>query len=72
MIKPIKYFFEAFFVYLFFLIAKLIGLSLSRKFFSKTNIIYLLRFELGLCGKDNLNTWMSSIKKFLKIDINNI
>ena len=34
MIKPIKYFFEAFFVYLFFLIAKLIGLSLSRKVFS--------------------------------------
>ncbi|MBD1172482.1 lysophospholipid acyltransferase family protein [Pelagibacterales bacterium SAG-MED05] len=32
--KPIKYFFEAFFVYLSFLIAKLIGLSLSRKFFS--------------------------------------
>ncbi|MBD1150476.1 lysophospholipid acyltransferase family protein [Pelagibacterales bacterium SAG-MED29] len=32
--KPIKYFFEAFFVYLFFLIAKLIGLSLSRKVFS--------------------------------------
>ena len=34
MIKPIKYFIEAFFVYLFFLIAKLIGLSLSRKIFS--------------------------------------
>ena len=34
MLKPIKYFFEAFFVYLFFLIAKLIGLSLSRKIFS--------------------------------------
>ena len=34
MIKPIKYFFEAFFVYLFFLIAKLIGLSSSRNFFS--------------------------------------
>ena len=34
MIKPVKYFFEAFFVYLFFLIAKLIGLSLSRKVFS--------------------------------------
>ena len=33
MIKPIKYFIEAFFVYLFFLIAKLIGLSLSRKIF---------------------------------------
>ncbi len=34
MIKPIKYFFEALFVYSFFLIAKLIGLSLSRKIFS--------------------------------------
>ena len=34
MIKSIKYFFEAFFIYLFFLIGKLIGLSLSRKFFS--------------------------------------
>ena len=34
MIKPVKYFFEAFFIYLFFLIAKLIGLSLSRKIFS--------------------------------------
>ena len=34
MIKPIKYIFEAFFVYSFFLIGKLIGLSLSRKVFS--------------------------------------
>ena len=34
MIKSIKYFFEATFVYLFFIIAKLIGLSLSRKTFS--------------------------------------
>ncbi len=34
MIKTIKYFFEAFFIYLFFLIAKLSGLSLSRKLFS--------------------------------------
>ena len=34
MIKIIKYFFEAFFIYLFFLIAKLIGLKLGRYFFS--------------------------------------
>ena len=34
MIKSIKYFFEAFFIYLFFLISKIMGLSLSRKFFS--------------------------------------
>ena len=35
MIKFLKYFFEAIFVYIFFLIGKFIGLSLSRKFFSK-------------------------------------
>ena len=34
MIKPIKYFFEAIFIYTFFLIAKIIGLALSRRFFS--------------------------------------
>ena len=34
MIKIIKYFFEAFFIYLFFLIAKLIGVNFSRKIFS--------------------------------------
>ena len=34
MIKKIKYFFEALFIYTFFLIGKLLGLSLSRKFFS--------------------------------------
>ena len=34
MIKSIKYFFEALFIYFFFLIAKLIGLALSRKLFS--------------------------------------
>ena len=34
MIKSIKYFFEALFIYFFFLIGKLIGLSLSRKLFA--------------------------------------
>ena len=32
--KIIKYFFEAFFIYLFFLISKILGINLSRKFFS--------------------------------------
>ena len=32
--KSIKYFFEAIFIYLFFIISKLIGLTLSRKLFS--------------------------------------
>ncbi len=34
MIKTIKYFFEALFIYIFFLVGKLIGLSLSRNVFS--------------------------------------
>ncbi len=34
MIKSIKYLFEAFFIYIFFLVIKLIGLSLSRRVFS--------------------------------------
>ena len=34
MIKSVKYFIEAIFVYFFFIIAKVIGLALSRKFFS--------------------------------------
>ena len=34
-IKTLKYFFEALFIYLFFLVAKLIGLSLSRKIFAQ-------------------------------------
>ena len=33
-VKIIKYFFQAIFVYLFFIIIKIIGLNLSRKFFS--------------------------------------
>ena len=34
MIKTIKYFFQATIIYLFFIFIKLIGLKLSRKFFS--------------------------------------
>ena len=32
--KIFKYFFEAFFIYLFFLVSKILGINLSRKFFS--------------------------------------
>ncbi len=34
MIKTVKYFFQSILIYLFFLLAKIIGLKLSRKFFS--------------------------------------
>ena len=34
MIKSFNYFFQALFIYLFFIIGKLIGLNLSRRFFA--------------------------------------
>ena len=42
MIKPIIYFLQSIFVYFSLLIAKLIGLDLSRKLFSKIFIKYVL------------------------------
>ena len=77
MIKSIKYFFEATFVYLFFIIAKLIGLSLSRKTFSfifkklgpiirSNNIIdkNLLKFSNNLSDQEKKR---NSIKYVVKL-----
>ena len=59
MIKSIKYFFEAFFVYLFFLISKIIGLSFSRIFFS-----FLFR-KIGPVIRGN-DTILKNINNFSK------
>ena len=59
MIKLIKYFFEAFFVYLFFLISKIIGLSFSRIFFS-----FLFR-KIGPVIRGN-DTILKNINNFSK------
>ena len=72
-IKIIKYFFQALFVYLFFIIIKIIGLTLSRKLFS------FLFNEIGPLIKskniidDNLEKFLGSynhdIKKKIKLDM---
>jgi KDO2-lipid IV(A) lauroyltransferase len=57
MMKMIKYFFEAFIVYLFFIIAKIIGLTLSRHLFS------LLFKNIGPLIRTN-NKVDNNLKKF--------
>ena len=59
MIKSIKYFFEAFVIYLFFLIFKIIGLSLSKIFCS-----FLFR-KIGPIIRSN-NTVIKNINNFKK------
>ena len=59
MIKIIKYFFEAFFIYLFFLIAKLIGINFSRKLFSSIFKI------IGPLIRSNTNS-IKNLNKFSK------
>ena len=69
MIKIIKYFFESIFIYSFFLIIKLIGLSLSRRLFS------FLFNKLGFFFKskntidDNLNKLNGKYSEEEKIKI---
>jgi KDO2-lipid IV(A) lauroyltransferase len=59
MIKIIKYFFEAIFIYLFFLIAKLIGINFSRKLFSSIFKI------IGPLIRSNTNS-IKNLNKFSK------
>ena len=69
MIKTINYFFQAIIIYLFFIFIKLVGLNISRKFFS-----YLFN-KLGPHIKsdqivnDNLDKFMGSYNESKKRDI---
>ena len=69
MIKLIKYFFEAFFIYLFFIIGKIIGLSYSRSLFSFIfkKIGPMIRSDKIL--KKNLFYFSSSISESKKDEI---
>ena len=69
MIKIIKYFFEAFFIYLFFLIAKLIGINFSRKLFSSIfkNIGPLIRTNTN--SIKNLNKFSKNMSKEAQMKI---
>ncbi len=61
--KFIKYFFEAFLLYLSFLFIKLIGLNLSRKIFSKIFIIFGPLFKKKEIISGNLKNFKDSISE---------
>ena len=60
MIKPIIYFLQSIFVYFSLLIAKLIGLDLSRKLFSKIFIKYASLFRSKKIIESNLKKLQNS------------
>jgi Kdo2-lipid IVA lauroyltransferase/acyltransferase len=61
--KIIKYFLEAFFVYLFFFIGKLIGINLSRKIFSTIFVFFGPLFRSRKIIQSNLINFKKNISK---------
>ena len=69
MIKTINYFFQSIFIYLFFLIARILGLNLSRKLFSNLFFIVGPFFKSKKITEKNLDIF---INKNSSIDKNKI
>ena len=67
MIKPIVYFFQSIFIYLLLIIAKLIGLRLSRKFFS----FFFVKIASNLRSKKLIENNLQNLKSFKKNFDNN-
>jgi KDO2-lipid IV(A) lauroyltransferase len=70
MIKILKYFFQAFFIYLIFLLIKILGLNISRKFFSIIFKKYGSFFKSTQIINSNLNKVFSKNDEFKKEIIN--
>tara|TARA_B100001057_G_C22801836_1_gene931817 strand:+ start:784 stop:1641 length:858 start_codon:yes stop_codon:yes gene_type:complete len=66
MIKIINYFFQSIFIYLFFLLGRILGINLSRKLFSSLFIIIGPFFKSKKITENNLNIFLgknSSVNK---------
>ena len=63
MIKHLKYFFQSIFIYLFFLVAKVIGLNLSRKIFSYIFLKFSSKFRSGAIIEKNLKIYSKEISQ---------
>tara|TARA_X000000950_G_scaffold285969_1_gene393423 strand:- start:169 stop:1026 length:858 start_codon:yes stop_codon:yes gene_type:complete len=66
MIKIINYFFQSIFIYLFFLLGRILGINLSRKLFSSLFIIVGPFFKSKKITENNLNIFLgknSSVNK---------
>ena len=63
MIKTIKYFIQSVLIYIFYLIGKLIGLKLSRKFFSYIFIKFASKFKSEEVIQKNLNFFSNKMSQ---------
>ena len=69
MTKLVSYFFQSIFIYLFFLIIKVIGLRLSRNLFSLLFVIIGPIFKSKKIIEKNLNIYSNNISNFKKSEI---
>tara|TARA_B100000886_G_scaffold333610_1_gene287935 strand:- start:2751 stop:3608 length:858 start_codon:yes stop_codon:yes gene_type:complete len=69
MIKFLKYFFQSVIIYLFFILGKIIGISLSRKFFSFLFIKIGPKFKSKKVIEKNLNIFSSNLSEKKKNEI---
>ena len=69
MIKIINYLIQSLLIYLFFIIARLIGLNLSRKFFAFIFLLIAPVFKSKKIIKNNLNIYSRSISEIQKKEI---
>ena len=63
MIKHLKYFFQSIFIYLFFLVAKVIGLNLCRKIFSYIFLMFASKFRAREIIEKNLKIYSKEISQ---------
>jgi Kdo2-lipid IVA lauroyltransferase/acyltransferase len=71
MIKIIKYFLQAFLIYLFFLIGRLLGITISRKIFSFLFSFFGPFFKSNKVIKDNLKIYSQNISELKQKEITN-
>ena len=71
MIKTIIYFFQSILIYLFFLIGKILGLKLSRQFFSNLFCFLGPLFKSNKIIHENLNIFSDVVENVEKDKIKN-
>ena len=69
MIKKINYFLQAFLIYLFFLIGRILGIKISRKFFAFLFSFFGPFIKSKKIVNDNLQIFLKKNSKFKKIEI---
>ena len=69
MIKILQYFFQSIIVYIFFIFGRILGLRISRKFFSKLFQILGPKFKSNKIINENLDKYNQNMTSFEKEEI---